>query len=110
MGQALAACPNLFLKVGGIQMTYNGIKDEGGVLLNERATAISSAELLDLTFDIYSFCISTFGCKKCMFESNFPVDKVCISYKVFWNTAKLVAAKMGLSDDQKADIFYNTAA
>jgi len=70
---ALAACPNLYLKVGGNQMTYNGIKDKAGTLLELRESAVGSAELADLTYDIYSFCISTFGPAKCMFQSNFPV-------------------------------------
>ena len=46
---ALAACPNLYLKVGGIQMTYNGIKDKAGTLLELRESAVGSAELADLT-------------------------------------------------------------
>ena len=48
----LAACPNVYLKVGGIQMTYNGIRDAAGTLLEERAAAIGSAELLPLVYEI----------------------------------------------------------
>ena len=91
-------------------MSYNGLKDSTGTLLENRRFAISSAELAQLTFDTYSFCINTFGPTKCMWESNFPVDKVTISYKVFWNSAKLVSAKMGLSDADKQALFHDTAA
>ena len=45
-----------------------------------------------------------------MFESNFPVDKVCLSYRVLWNAYKRVAAKMGLSETDKAAVFHDTAA
>ena len=45
-----------------------------------------------------------------MFESNFPVDKVCLSYRVLWNAYKRVAAKMGLTAADKASVFHDTAA
>jgi len=45
-----------------------------------------------------------------MFESNFPVDKVCLSYSVLWNAYKRVAAKMGLSETDKRAVFHDTAA
>ena len=45
-----------------------------------------------------------------MFESNFPVDKECVSYRTLWNTFKRIAAKAGLSEAEKANIFSGTAA
>jgi hypothetical protein len=60
-----------FLKVGGIQMSYNGIRDKDGTLLQERRFAIGSAELAELTYGVYSFCIDTFGPSKCMWESTY---------------------------------------
>jgi predicted TIM-barrel fold metal-dependent hydrolase len=44
-----------------------------------------------------------------MFESNFPVDKECVSYRTLWNTFKRIAAKKGLSDEEKASMFSGTA-
>ena len=44
-----------------------------------------------------------------MFESNFPVDKGQVTYRVLWNAFKRIAAKKGLTEQQKADIFHNTA-
>jgi predicted TIM-barrel fold metal-dependent hydrolase len=41
---------------------------------------------------------------------NFPVDKVTISYRVFWNSAKIVTRKMGLSEAEKKSLFHDTAA
>eukprot|EP00662_Eupelagonemidae_sp_cell21_P056733 gene56733-biopygen26822 len=45
-----------------------------------------------------------------MFESNFPVDKDCVSYRTLWNTFKRVAARKGLTIEEKREIFYGTAA
>ena len=44
---------------------------------------------------------------RCMFESNFPVDKGSYSYPVFWNACKLLAK--GASAAEKADLFAGTA-
>ncbi|MDE0007926.1 MAG: amidohydrolase family protein, partial [Gammaproteobacteria bacterium] len=44
---------------------------------------------------------------RCMFESNFPVDKVSCSYRVLWNSFKKIAA--GCSDTEKAALFHDTA-
>ena len=45
----------------------------------------------------------------CWPESNFPVDKDTCSYRTLWNAFKRIAAKAGLSDAEKADIFCGTA-
>jgi predicted TIM-barrel fold metal-dependent hydrolase len=48
-----------------------------------------------------------FGATRCMFETNFPVDKQSFSYAVNWNAFKLLAA--GASDTEKHRLFYGTA-
>jgi predicted TIM-barrel fold metal-dependent hydrolase len=45
-----------------------------------------------------------------MFESNFPVDKECVSYRTLWNTFKRIATRAGLSDSEKSALFSGTAA
>ena len=45
-----------------------------------------------------------------MFESNFPVDKECVSYGVLWNVFKKIASRLGLSETEKTDVFNATAA
>jgi predicted TIM-barrel fold metal-dependent hydrolase len=45
-----------------------------------------------------------------MFESNFPVDKECISYRTLWNAFKRIADRAGLSESEKKAIFGGTAA
>ena len=53
-------------------------------------------------------CIEQFGPDRCLFESNFPVDKVSVSYHVLWNAFKRIAS--GCSAEEKAKLFHDTAA
>uniref|UniRef100_A0A7S4SMC5 Amidohydrolase-related domain-containing protein n=1 Tax=Alexandrium monilatum TaxID=311494 RepID=A0A7S4SMC5_9DINO len=98
-----ASCPNVVCKVGGIQMVVNGFG------LEKRSTPIGSEELAELTYPWYSHVLDAFGADRCMFESNFPVDKDSVTYRTLWNTFKRVAAKKGLSDAEKRSVFHDTA-
>ena len=53
-------------------------------------------------------CIEAFGAARCMFESNFPVDKGSYSYPIFWNACKILAKDA--SATEKTDLFSGTAA
>jgi hypothetical protein len=72
-------------------MVYNGWG------LEKRDIPVGSEELAILVFPIYSHVITAFTPARCMYESNFPVDKVCLSYQILWNAYKRVATRMGLS-------------
>ncbi len=98
----LATCPNVVAKLGGINMDVNGFT------WHQRARPPSSQELAEATRHYYDATIEAFGVNRCMFESNFPVDKLSCSYQVIWNAFKLIAA--GCSADEKAALFQNTAA
>ena len=52
-------------------------------------------------------CIQAFGPERCMFESNFPVQKRWSSYQTTWNAFKRIAA--GASADEKAALFKGAA-
>ena len=106
--EAVAACPNTVLKVGGVQMRVGAW--EPTFHMHQQATPSSSEELCDLLYPAYEFAIQTFGPERCMFESNFPVDRECVSYRTLWNLFKRVAAKVGLSESEKAAMFSGTAA
>ena len=54
-----------------------------------------------------SYCIEQFGPSRCMFESNFPVDKVSFSHHVLFNAFKRFS-KSYLSSERAA-LFYDTA-
>ena len=75
---------------------------------HERDKPPSSAELAEAFAPYYLFCIERFGVDRCMFESNFPVDKVSYSYAVMWNAFKRLTA--GFSTRERAALFHDTAA
>ena len=98
----LAACPNVFLKLGGQAMSIRG------VAFHEQPLPPSSGEMANAWRPVMETCIETFGASRCMFESNFPVDKGMCSYVSVWNAFKRIAA--GCAAGEKADLFHGTAA
>jgi predicted TIM-barrel fold metal-dependent hydrolase len=100
--RALAACPNVSVKLGGLGMRINGFGFE------READPPSSDALAAAWRPWFDVCINAFGAARCMFESNFPVDKGSYSYPVFWNACKKLAR--GASADEKEKMFTRTAA
>jgi len=98
---AAAACPNVVLKVGGIQMPVNGFG------WHERERPPTSDELLEENRGWYLYAIEQFGPARCMFESNFPVDRISCSYTVLWNQFKKLTK--GFPADERAAMFHDTA-
>ena len=97
----LAACPNVVAKMGGIAMPRNGFG------WHERAAPPTSAELAEVYTPYYHYCIDQFGPSRCMFESNFPVEKRSCTYTVLWNSFKRIASSY--SDSEKSDMFRDVA-
>ncbi len=107
---AVAACPNVVMKCGGAQQRV-GRSWEPPFHINHRAQGpLGSEELCELLYPFYRYAIDAFGPDRCMFESNFPVDKESVSYRTLWNLMKRIARKMGLSETEKTAIFSGTAA
>ena len=104
----IAGCPNAVMKVGGAQQRVGPW--EPIFHMHKRAEPIGSEELCELLFPYYRHVIEAFGPDRCMFESNFPVDKECVSYRTLWNTFKRIAAKARLSESEKQQMFSGTAA
>jgi predicted TIM-barrel fold metal-dependent hydrolase len=100
--RALAARPNVFVKLGGLGMRVNGYD------FHEKADPPDSATLAAAWRPYIDTCINAFGAGRCLFESNFPVDKGSYSYGVYWNACKRLAH--GASAAEKADLFSGTAA
>jgi predicted TIM-barrel fold metal-dependent hydrolase len=98
----LARCPNVVAKLGGIAMVVNGFA------WHERARPPGSEELMQASRRYYEHSIEIFGADRCMFESNFPVDKVSCSYNVLWNSFKRLTR--GCSCDERARLFHDTAS
>ena len=67
----------------------------------------TSEDLASVTRDYYLYMIDTFGPERCMFESNFPVDRVSCSYAVLWNSFKKITRNFSESD--KDFLFKGTA-
>ena len=63
---------------------------------------------MEATRRYYDYTLETFGADRCMFESNFPVDKASCSYTVLWNAFKRLTS--GCSAAEKAKLFHDTAA
>ena len=97
----LARCQNVVVKLGGLNMEVNGYD------WHHRPTPPTSAELAQATRRYFDHAIGRFGPKRCMFESNFPVDKLSCGYTVLWNSFKRLAE--GYSGDERAALFCGTA-
>ncbi len=98
----VAACPNVVVKLGGLGMPRSGFGWE------TRPAPPGSAELAETMGPYYLACIEKFGPNRCMFESNFPVDKASYSYGVVWNAFKRMTK--GFSATERAALFHDTAA
>ena len=75
---SVAACSNTVMKLGGAQMRVGDW--EPAYHMHIADSPWSSDRFLDTLFSRYQYAIEAFGPERCMFESNFPVDKDCISY------------------------------
>ena len=98
----LATCPNVRMKLGGLAMVVNGFD------FHQHVLPPSSGELANAWRPYMEALIEDFGANRCMFESNFPVDKAMCSYPVLWNAFKRIAS--GCSAVEKAALFHDTAA
>jgi L-fuconolactonase len=102
--EAVAACPNVVLKLGGIGMSVYGMgwhrRDEGRATPDELVTAWG-AEI--------RWCIERFGPDRCMFESNFPVDKVSCTFADLWEAFGRITAAAGAGPADTAALFHDTA-
>ena len=97
----LAKRPNTFMKLGGMAMRGMGFD------FIDRDLPPSSDELAEAWGPFVKTCIDAFGPDRCMFESNFPVDRTSVSYGVLWNTFKRMST--GYSAAERADLFAGTA-
>lgn len=97
----LARCPNVVAKLGGLNMDINGYAWEA------RPLPPTSTELMEATRNYFEYTIERFGVNRCMFESNFPVDKLSCSYTVLWNSFKRLTK--GYSADERRALFHDTA-
>ena len=98
---AVAACPNVVVKLGGLGMPRIGFGWHG------REVPIGSEELAEAMSPWLTYCIEQFGPNRCMFESNFPPDKVSFSYNVMYNAFKIMSGSYSSTD--RAAMLHDTA-
>jgi L-fuconolactonase len=99
--EAIARCPNAVAKLGGLAMPDNGYG------WDRRDRPASSDELVEAQARWYHHAIACFGPGRCLFESNFPVDRRSLPYGVYWNAMKKIAARYTAAEQQA--MFHDNA-
>jgi len=97
----LSHCPNLSVKLGGLGMRLFGFG------LHEGELPPDSVRLAEAWRPYIETCVEAFGPERCMFESNFPVDKASCGYTVLWNAFKRITA--GWPPHERAALFHDNA-
>jgi predicted TIM-barrel fold metal-dependent hydrolase len=74
---------------------------------HKRPMPPGSEELAAALAPYFETCIELFGADRCMFESNFPVDRAGVSYTILWNAFKRITR--GCSQSERAALLAGTA-
>jgi L-fuconolactonase len=98
----LAKYPNVAVKLGGVGSVRSGYD------WHERAVKPSSVELANILRPYFEHCIEQFGVHRCMFESNFPPEKLANNYVNLWNAFKRMTENYTV--DERVELFHDTAA
>ncbi|MFT5269345.1 MAG: L-fuconolactonase [Acidimicrobiales bacterium] len=98
----IASCPNVMLKIGGLGMEHYFGSNWAGY-----DTPPSSDEVAAFWHDMVHVAIDSFGPSRCMFESNFPVDRQTLPYTVLWNSFEILAASYNQAEQH--ELFFGTA-
>lgn len=102
--EELAGCENVIAKIGGLAMPDNGffdISDDGDPGRPDVDDYLGQLERW------YLHAIDCFGPSRSMFESNFPVDRMCVDYPVVWEAFGRIADRF--DEAEQADLFAQTA-
>ncbi|MGB8859330.1 MAG: amidohydrolase family protein [Ilumatobacteraceae bacterium] len=97
----IARCENVVAKLGGLAMRDNGFGWDAA------SRPPTSAEFVAAQGRYYLHAIECFGPQRCMFESNFPVDRFSLSYRTVWNAFKQLTAEF--SPEERTAMFSGTA-
>ncbi len=101
---AVAEHRNVHCKLSGLLMPICGFG------FHERDAKPSVGEVVDALGPHVLFGIETFGVERCMFASNFPMDKVSVDYEVLWDAFLQIIANAGLDATQQAALLAGNAA
>ncbi len=89
------------MKLGGLGQPRYGFD------WHERDQPASSEEIAGSMAPFIHYCIEQFGPDRCMFESNFPPDKVSYSYNVLYNAFKRLS--QDYSAAERTAMFHDNA-
>lgn len=96
-----AKLPNIVCKLGGLGTPRCGLG------WSDLPKPPSSETIAKESAPWFDHCLQHFGAARCMFESNFPVDRASFSHHLLWNGFKRYAA--GFSASEKAALFHDNA-
>lgn len=97
----VARHPNVTVKLGALPIRLPGADVSKDMPPLSEEVAAAWKPWLETSIDL-------FGAERCMFESNFPVQKRWCSYQVVWNAFKRIAANASVNE--KDALFAGTAA
>lgn len=98
----LAPLPNVSVKIGGLGMPLVGLP------FHHDETPPHSVVLAEAWAPWQDTCLEHFGPQRCMFESNFPIDRQSCGYGELWNAFKRMSAS--LPQDERTALFSGTAS
>lgn len=98
----LAACPNVVIKLSGLGMRLSAFG------FDEAERPPDSADLAAAWKPWVMTALEIFGPARCMWGSNFPVDKGSYAYAIGLNAYKRLF--VDATPDDRHDIFWRTAA
>jgi len=90
------------VKLGGVGSVRSGYD------WHERAVKPASSELAQILLPYIEHCIASFGVERCLFESNFPVEKASNRYVNLWNAFKQITENY--SAGERGALFHDNAA
>jgi predicted TIM-barrel fold metal-dependent hydrolase len=91
----VASCPNVSVKIGGFAISRIAI-----VPMQKRELPFSSTEIAAFCKPWVDHCFEAFGARRCMFGSNFPVDKAVLPLLTLVNAMKHLTGHLPYSDRQ----------
>lgn len=100
--EALARFPNISIKLSGLGADVMGFGWHHG------GSAPDSATIADAIAPYVHAAVDAFSPARCMFGSNFPVDRQSFGYGVMWNAFKRAAARY--STEEQGQLFLGAAA
>ena len=90
--RALAACPNVRVKIGGQGMPLAGLGH------SHAASPPDSRMLAQQLQPMWTLALEAFGPARCMCESNFPIDRQSWRMDVIWNTWQRLCLPLSVSE------------